>query len=57
MLKKRDLQEVPVLFELSSHPDVYPYIRHKAETVDEFYFLTKQLMEKNCKVNLLRERF
>lgn len=45
MLKKRDLHEVPVLFDLSSHPDVYPYIRHKAETSDEFYFLTKHLME------------
>lgn len=45
MLKKRDLHEVPTLFELSSHPDVYPYIRHKAKTVDEFYFLTKQLIE------------
>ncbi|MBO1001490.1 GNAT family N-acetyltransferase [Pseudogracilibacillus auburnensis] len=45
MLKKRDLHEVPALFELSSHPDVYPYIRHKANTSDEFYFLTKQMME------------
>ena len=45
MLKKRELHEVPVLFELSSHPDVYPYVRHKAETSDEFYFLTKQLLE------------
>lgn len=53
MLKKRDLQEVPVLFELSSHPDVYPYIRHKAETVDEFYFLTKQLMEKELQGELV----
>lgn len=44
MLKKRDLHEVPALFELSSHPEVYPYIRHKAETCDEFYFLTKQLI-------------
>jgi len=45
MLKKRDLLEVPVLFELSTHPDVYPYIRHKANTVDKFYFLTKQVIE------------
>lgn len=45
MLKKRDLHEVPVLFELSSHPDVYRYIRHKTDSSDEFYFLTKQLME------------
>lgn len=44
MLKKRDLHEVPVLFELSNHPDVFPYLRHKATTCDEFYFLTKQLM-------------
>src|SRR5690625_4400780 len=45
MLKIRDLHEVPVLFELSTHPEVYPYIRHKAETCDEFYFLTKQIIE------------
>ncbi|MEI3606414.1 GNAT family N-acetyltransferase [Pseudogracilibacillus sp. SE30717A] len=45
MLKKRDLHEVPTLFELSYHPDVYPYIRHKAATCDEFYFLTKHTME------------
>src|SRR5690625_3159805 len=42
MLKIRDLQEVPTLFELASHPEVYPYLRHKATTVDEFYFITKQ---------------
>lgn len=45
MLKKRDLHEVLTLFELSSHPDVYPYIRHKANTSDEFYFLTRQIIE------------
>lgn len=44
MLKKRELHEVPILFELSSHPEVFPYIRHKAKTSDEFYFLTKQIM-------------
>lgn len=45
MLKKRDLAEVPYLFDLLSHPDVFPYVRHKAETSDEFYFITKQTME------------
>lgn len=45
MLKKRDLIEVPTLFELSVHPQVYPYIRQKAATVDEFYFSTKQIIE------------
>lgn len=45
MLKIRDLYEVPTLFELASHPEVYPYLRHKADTLDEFYFLTKQTIE------------
>jgi len=45
MLKIRDLYEVPTLFELASHPEVYPYLRHKAETIDEFYFLTKKTIE------------
>lgn len=45
MLKIRELHEVPILFELASHPEVYPYLRHKADTVDEFYFLTKQTIE------------
>ncbi|PAV28130.1 N-acetyltransferase [Virgibacillus profundi] len=45
MLKTRDLHEVPVLFELLSHPEVFPYVRQKAATSDEFYFITKQTME------------
>ncbi|APC47254.1 GNAT family N-acetyltransferase [Virgibacillus halodenitrificans] len=45
MLKKRDLHEVPVLYQLMSHPDVFPYVRHKAASSDEFYFVTKQTME------------
>lgn len=45
MLKKRDLNDVPVLFQLSTHPEVFPYLRHKAYTCDEFYFLTKQIIE------------
>ncbi len=45
MLKKRDLHEVPQLFELMSHPKVFPYVRHKAFSTDEFYFLTKQTIE------------
>ncbi|MDC3425275.1 GNAT family N-acetyltransferase [Aquibacillus sp. 3ASR75-11] len=45
MLKKRDLHEVPALYELLTHPEVFPYVRHKAYSVDEYYFLTKQTME------------
>lgn len=45
MLKKRDVQDAPVLFDLMSDPEVFPYVRHKAYSSDEFYFLTKQTME------------
>ncbi|WP_173917137.1 GNAT family N-acetyltransferase [Halobacillus sp. Marseille-Q1614] len=45
MLKKRDLHDVPVLFDLMIHPEVFPYVRQKASTSDEFYFLTKQTLE------------
>lgn len=53
MLKIRDLIEVPTLFELSTHPEVYPYLRQKANTVDEFYFLTKQTIEAEEKGRLI----
>ncbi|MBB6455085.1 RimJ/RimL family protein N-acetyltransferase [Salirhabdus euzebyi] len=45
MLKKRELSESSTLFELLSHPEVFPYVRHKAASSDEYYFLTKQLIE------------
>ncbi|SDK34201.1 GNAT family N-acetyltransferase [Sediminibacillus albus] len=45
MLKKRDLYEVPQLYELMAHPEVLPFIRHKAFSTDELYFQTKQMME------------
>lgn len=45
MLKNRDLHEVAVLFELMSHPEVFPYVRHKAYSVDECYFLTRKTIE------------
>ncbi|UOQ43671.1 GNAT family N-acetyltransferase [Halobacillus salinarum] len=45
MLKKRELHDAPVLFELMSHPEVFPFVRHKAASTDEFYFLTKQTLE------------
>ncbi|MGY0692531.1 GNAT family N-acetyltransferase [Virgibacillus sp. FSP13] len=45
MLKMRDLHEVPGLFELLVHPEVFPYVRQKATTSDEYYFITKQTIE------------
>ncbi|WML53759.1 GNAT family N-acetyltransferase [Neobacillus sp. PS3-12] len=45
MLKKRDLQDCHALFELITHPDVFPFVRHKADTYDEFLFISKQTIE------------
>lgn len=53
MLKNRDLTEVLTLFELSTHPDVFPYVRHKAHTVEEFHFITKQLIEAEYRGELI----
>jgi len=45
MLKKRDLQDCNILFELMTHPDVFPFVRDKAYSQDEFTFLTKKTIE------------
>lgn len=45
MLKKRDLHDCHVLYELMVHPDVFPFVRHKATSYEEFLFLTKQTIE------------
>lgn len=45
MLKHRDLHECNELFELLSDPTVFPYVRQKAHTADEYWFMTKQLIE------------
>jgi RimJ/RimL family protein N-acetyltransferase len=45
MLKKRDLQECHVLYDLMTHPDVFPFVRHKASSYEEFLFMTKQTLE------------
>ncbi|WP_181538407.1 GNAT family N-acetyltransferase [[Anoxybacillus] calidus] len=45
MLKKRDLQECHALYELMVHPEVFPFVRHKANSYEEFLFITKQTIE------------
>lgn len=45
MLKKRDLQDCHALFELMVHPEVFPFVRQKAYSYDEFVFITKQTIE------------
>lgn len=53
MLKIRDLHEVPALFELLIHPEVFPYVRQKAATSDEYYFIIKQAIEAEEKGELI----
>ncbi|RSK26140.1 N-acetyltransferase [Bacillus sp. HMF5848] len=45
MLKKRSLQDCHALYELMMHPDVYPFVRQKASSYEEFLFITKQTIE------------
>ncbi|GEK34869.1 GNAT family N-acetyltransferase [Kurthia sibirica] len=45
MLKQRDLYESNELFELLSHPSVFPFVRQKANSADELWFMTRQLMD------------
>ncbi|MBU8878895.1 GNAT family N-acetyltransferase [Bacillus sp. FJAT-29790] len=45
MIKKRDFHECHILFDLMTHPDVFPYVRQKANCYDEFIFMTKQTIE------------
>ncbi|MFS0862689.1 GNAT family N-acetyltransferase [Fredinandcohnia sp. 179-A 10B2 NHS] len=45
MLKKRELQDSQALYDLMVHPDVFPFVRHKAYSYEEFLFLTKQTIE------------
>lgn len=45
LLKKRDLHDCPALFELLVHPEVFPFVRNKAKSIEEYFFMTKQMIE------------
>lgn len=45
MLKHRELNETAELYELLIHPAVFPYVRQKANSAEEYLFMTKQLLE------------
>jgi Acetyltransferases, including N-acetylases of ribosomal proteins len=52
MLKKRDLHECHSLYHLMIDPAVFPYVRYKSESYEEYLFATKQLIveeeQKTC---------
>lgn len=45
MIKRRELHDCNALYELMSEPSVLQYVRQKASSADEYWFMTKQLME------------
>ncbi|MFD0049506.1 GNAT family N-acetyltransferase [Actinomycetes bacterium NPDC127524] len=45
MLKKRDFTDCHPLYELITHPDVFPFVRQKVDSYEEYVFVTKQTME------------
>ena len=55
MLKKRtfDAMEQQQLFELMMHPDVFPYVRHKAYSLEEFYGVTEEIVSAEARGELL----
>ncbi|MCM3627094.1 GNAT family N-acetyltransferase [Paenibacillus glycanilyticus] len=44
MLKKRDLHECHSLYSLMIDPAVFPYVRYKSQSYEEYLFATKQLI-------------
>jgi len=52
MLQKRDLHECHSLYNLMMDPVVYPYVRYKCQSYEEYLFITKQLIaqeeQKTC---------
>ncbi len=53
MIKKRELQDCHALYEQMTHPDVFPFVRQKAYSYDEFLFLTKHTIEAEEKNELI----
>ncbi|WP_110927835.1 GNAT family N-acetyltransferase [Bacillus massiliglaciei] len=45
MLKKRDFMECSSLYHLMTHPDVFPFVRQKVDSYEEYVFATKQTIE------------
>ncbi|BAB04642.1 BH0923 [Halalkalibacterium halodurans C-125] len=45
VLKRRDVADCHVLYDLMIDPAVFPYVRQKAYSYEEFVFLTKQTIE------------
>ncbi|MDF2947301.1 MAG: hypothetical protein K0S51_1980 [Bacillales bacterium] len=45
MIKKRELNDCHTLYQLLIHPEVFPYVRNKVESYEEYLFATKKTIE------------
>lgn len=45
MLKKREMADCHALFDLVKHPEVFPFVRNKTETIEEYMFHVKNIIE------------
>lgn len=45
VLKKREFVDCSSLYDLMSHPDVFPFVRQKVASYEEYVFITKQTIE------------
>lgn len=43
-LRKRELQDSGHLFDLIQHPDIFPYVREKANSLEEYIFTLKHII-------------
>ena len=53
MLKKRDFHDCHALYDFMTHPEVFPFVRQKAYSYDEFLFMTKQTIEAEDRGDLI----
>lgn len=45
MIKKRELQDAEILFDLMIHPEIFPFVRQKAASYYDFLLITKQTIQ------------
>lgn len=53
MLKKRDFTDCYPLYELMTHPDVFPFVRQKVQSYEEYVFVTKTTLEEEDQGKLI----
>ncbi|WP_130616318.1 GNAT family N-acetyltransferase [Cohnella abietis] len=53
MIKKHNLHECHSLYNLMVDPTVFPYVRYKCQSYEEYVFVTKQLIEQELQETII----